>query len=762
MFNLLKSNKEIPEKIGIYSTERINLDTRLKSIRSSYFKKGWNVLTLGNKLGFFAIDTNNLNSIPPILENCLKDDSSFDKDIYKWNENLENQNQFIHALFSSLKYNILKFKKANTFVTAEEVGLQFKRDFLKSESIFSTNSYDVFEGIQFVPSLVKKNSKLLISFICRRVIRINGRVKGSPRELQRLSQLSTSNYFKKLSSLLQELIGNRIKCTFGNLSFEIENKLEPLKVKDIKDLKRTKLTSEGNIREYSEDFIYLEEIEEEMYEEIEEEDLNILENELIEYIFPIIPLKIEYGVLEEPPLWVGGNQRVSNYITLYLLNQYGPYYTPKRKVVFIPLYPEDQPHIKEKISKVASLIISGSGSGKYDFPGLIKGFNLKINLVNPKPISLNLTKQDFERKIVNTLKDIEREVPHLPSKFKLTSSLVPFFLIGFEENIQKEWGKFTPIYQYFKENLIGLGYPNQIIKSFGQFFGNYKTYPLWSSSSAIFSKLGGIPWQIEANLAKNGTSIDVIIGFRFARQKTKDKNQFVLGIATIFSGNGKYLGFKTKNIPIDNIGENYKFILKSHGYSRRYEGLKIPAEKVKELFSDAEKIIDKSDYHQKNPGAVVVHRLGSVSSEEADAFLECFNSSKYSAGALVSVSEHPLRWSFNGKTVTRGTWINLNKNSGILFPQGLTNYYQGYYPKPFKPKSIPRAFKITIMRDNGVYEKPHAAGYDVMALSRMNWRHTTFIPSNYPISLQYSLIIAQYFKNNIIPSGDLNETAWFL
>ena len=66
------------------------------------------------------------------------------------------------------------------------------------------------------------------------------------------------------------------------------------------------------------------------------------------------------------------------------------------------------------------------------------------------------------------------------------------------------------------------------------------------------------------------------------------------------------------------------------------------------------------------------------------------------------------------------------------------------------------------MRDNGVYENPHAAGYDVMALSRMNWRHTTFIPSNYPISLQYSLIIAQYFKNNIIPSGDLNETAWFL
>ncbi len=274
--------------------------------------------------------------------------------------------------------------------------------------------------------------------------------------------------------------------------------------------------------------------------------------------------------------------------------------------------------------------------------------------------------------------------------------------------------------------------------------------------------MGGIPWQIEANYAKNGTSIDAVIGFRFARQRDSEKNQFVLGIATIFSGNGKYLGFKTKFIPIDNIGENYKFILKSHGFTRMYEGLKIPSEDIKDLFSDAEKLIDKTGFHQKNPGAVVVHRLGSVSSEEADAFLECFNTSKYSAGALISISEHPLKWKFNEEAVNRGTWMNLNEKSGLLYPQGLASYYQGSYSKLFNPKSIPKAFKITIMRDNGVYSKPYDAGYDIMALSRMNWRHTTFIPSNYPITLQYALIIAQYSKNNIIPMGDLNETPWFL
>lgn len=762
LFNIIKSNKELSKEIKIYTTDRENLNTKLKLIRRIYFDNGWNILTLGKKLGFLSIDENNKIIPPPFLENCLNEDSVFIEDIFRWNENEESQNQFIHALFSSLKYTILNSNKSSIFVNAKDVGLRFKRDFLKNEPIFSTNFYDVFEGVQFIPSLIKKGNKLTVSFICSRIIRIKGNVKGSPRELQRLSQLNTSSYFNELSFLLKELIGNGITIIFGNSTIVLENKMELFKLKPLKDLERIRKPKIKKVKEYIDDFIFPEELEEEIYENVEEEDFSIIDNELIEYILPIIPSKIEYGVLDEPPLWIGGEKKVPNNTPLYLLNQYGPFQTPKTTIVFIPIYPDDQLHIKNKISKVASFIISGSGSGNYDFPGLLKRFNLKINLRNPRSIPLNLSKLEFERKITNILNEVKKNVPNLPNKFKLENSINPFFLVGFEENVQKEWGKFTPYYQYFKENLISLGYPNQVITRFSHFFGNYKSFPLWSLSSAIFSKIGGIPWQIEANYAKNGTPIDAIIGFRFARQRDNKKNQFVLGIATVFSGNGKYLGFKTKSIPIDNIGENYKFILKSHGFTRMYEGLKIPSEDIKDLFSDAEKLIDKTGYHQKNPGAVVVHRLGSVSSEEADAFLECFNTSNYSAGALISISEHPLKWKFNGKAVNRGMWINLNEKSGLLFPQGFASYYQGTYSKPFNPKSIPKAFKITIMRDNGVYSKPHDAGHDIMALSRMNWRHTTFIPSNYPITLQYALIIAQYSKNNIIPMGDLNETPWFL
>ena len=235
-----------------------------------------------------------------------------------------------------------------------------------------------------------------------------------------------------------------------------------------------------------------------------------------------------------------------------------------------------------------------------------------------------------------------------------------------------------------------------------------------------------------------------------------------MGIATIFTGNGRYLGFKVGTVNIDDTIDNYNFFFRNHGYTRRYEGLKIHAEDVKTLFNDAVSHIENNILFQDEPGGVIVHRLGSISNEEADSFLECFQLSNFSAGALVSMSEFPLRWKFNNQTVVRGTWININENSGLLFPQGRTTYFQGIKNKNYYPSSVPKSFKVNILRDNGIYNKPYEAAADIMALSRMNWRHVTYIPSIYPISLEYSLIIAQNLKNNIIPTGDLIKLPWFL
>lgn len=763
MFNVISSDDSLPSSLEIHTIERKNLEIRLRDLRKTYFELGWNIVIVKDKIGFLAIDIENKETEPPLLEECWKEESVTTKEKFLLLESLENKNQLSHSLFTTLQYNTSKNLDEKRFVIAKELNLHFKKDFLIKRPILNTKSYKVYEGLQFIPSLKEGNNKLSPLFIVKRVIRVKGKIKGSPRKLQDLAKISTGDYFKRLNFLLKEFIGNDIECVLGNYVFKIKGNTEEFSTKffEISDDEIDIAGEEDEI--YEEDDLYLEEIEEEYKEEDEIESEAILEEEVIKYVFPIIPRHIEYSKIKDPPLWIGRNEKKSNTTTMYLLNQFGPLESPHYKIVFIPLYPDNQKNIKVKLEKVCNLIINGSSTGTFDFSGLKRRFGLNVSMANSKSFPINLNHEKFKREISTILSDIRGVFPNLPLSFSINSEIVPIFMIGFTENVFKEWGKYTPLYQYFKENLARLGFPSQIITKFDKFLvGKWSSFPLWSLATSIFAKIGGIPWHVDEGLTRNKEVIDAIIGYRFARSYSKDENEYILGIATIFTGNGRYLGFKVGNIEIDQLFDKYNFFFRSHGYTRRYEGLKIPAEDVKNLFNDAIIYIEDIKLFQEEPGGVVVHRLGSISNEEADSFLECFQLSKFSAGALVAMSEFPLKWKFNNKTVDRGTWINLDETSGLIFPQGSIKYSTGYNIKNYFPASIPKSYKISILRDTGVYDKVYEAGDDIMALSRMNWRHTTYIPSNYPISLEYSLIIAQNLKNNIIPSGDLVKLPWFL
>ncbi len=765
MFNVISSNASLPNSIEIHTIARKNLIIRLRDLRKSYFELGWNILIIKNKLGFMAIDIENKETEPPLLEDCWKEESFTRKEKFLPFDSLENKNQLSHSLFSTLQYNTSKNLDQERFVIAKELDLHFKKDFLIKIPILNTNNYLVYEGLQFIPSLKEDEDKLFPLFIVKRVLRVKGIIKGSPRKLQDLAKISTVDYFKRLNFLLKEFIGNEIECVLGNHVFKIKGNTEEFSTKFFEITDDEIGFSSGEDEIYEEDDLYLEEIEEE--EEYKEEDeigiQEFLEEEVLKYVFPIIPRNIEYSIIKDPPLWIGRNEKKSNTTPMYLLNQFGPLKSPHYKIVFIPLYPNIQKNIKAKLEKVCNLIINGSGTGLFDFPGLKRRFGISVFMANSKSFPINLDHENFKREISTVLSDLRDVFPNFPLNFSINSEIVPIFMIGFNESAVKEWGKYTPLYQYFKENLTRLGFPSQIITKFNKFLvGKWISYPLWNLSTSLFAKIGGVPWHVDKGLTRKKEVINAIIGYRFARSYSKDENEYILGIATIFTGNGKYLGFKVGNIEIDQLSDKYHFFFRSHGYTRRYEGLKIPAKDVKNLFNDAMRYIEDIKLFQENPGGIVVHRLGSISNEEANSFLKCFQLSKFSAGALVSMSEYPLKWNFNNKTVDRGTWINLDETSGLLFPQGSIKYSTGYNIKNYFPASIPKSYKIRILRDTGVYDKVYEAGDDIIALSRMNWRHTTYMPSNYPISLEYSLIIAQNIKNNIIPSGDLIKLPWFL
>ena len=764
MFNVISSKEPLPSSIDIFTIERKNLVIRLRELRKIYYELGWNIVTVKNSIGFMAIDKINKEKEPPLLEKCWKEESDIKKSMFYLFDSLDSQNQLSHSFFTTLQYNSLKNLEGDKIVIAKDLNLHFKRDLLFKKPVLETPYYKVYEGLQFIPSLKKEDNDLYPLFIVKRVIRVKGQIKGSPRQLQNLSKLKTEAYFNRLNFLLDVFVGNELECNMGNYVFKIKGITEDFETEFFEISEEELENTSKQIEEYEEDDLFLEEIEEE-YEEEEENRKNeeILEDEIINYIFPKIPKRLEYSKIKSPALWVGRNEKKSNTTTMHLLNKFGPLESLQFKIVFIPLYPENQRNIKEKLEKVCNLIINGSGIGNFDFPGLKRRFGLKISLGSSKSFPVDLNRENFRRCIQSILLELRNEIPNLPLSFSLNSEIVPIFIVGFRENTYREWGKYTPQYQYFKENLVGLGFPSQMITNFDRFLvGDWISFPLWSIATSIFAKIGGIPWHVDAGLIKNKKAIDAIIGYRFARSFSDEKNAFILGIATVFTGNGRYIGYKVDTVNVDDTFDNYNFFFRSHGYTRRYEGLKIPAENVKNLFNDTIRTVENNALYQDEPGGVIIHRLGSISNEEADSFLECFQLSNFSAGALVSMSEFPLRWKNNNQTVVRGTWINLNKNSGLLFPQGITTYFQGTKNKKYNPSSVPKTFKVTIHRDNGVYNNPYEAADDIMALTRMNWRHTTYIPSIYPTSLEYSLIIAHNLKNNIIPTGDLKKLPWFL
>ncbi len=413
MFNVISSKEPLPSSIEIFTIERKNLDIRLRELRKTYFELGWNIVIVKNKIGFMAIDKENIEEEPPLLEECWKEESEIKKNIFYLFDSLDSQNQLSHSLFTTLQYNSLKNLEKDKFVIAKDLNLHFKKDLLLKKPVLDTQYYKVYEGLQFVPSLKKENNDLYPLFIVKRVIRVKGQIKGSPRKLRNLSNLNTEVYFNQLNSLLKEFIGNELECSLGNYVFKIKGHTEEFDTEFFEISEEDLEFFSEEVEEYDEDDLFLEEIEEEYEEEEELDNEEILEEEIIEDVFHRVPKRLEYAKIKSPPLWVGRNEKKSNTTTMHLLNQFGPLESPQYKIVFIPLYPENQRNIKEKLEKVCNLIINGSGTGRFDFPGLKRRFGLNVSLGNSKSFPVDLNRENFKRNLNSILLELRNEFPNL-------------------------------------------------------------------------------------------------------------------------------------------------------------------------------------------------------------------------------------------------------------------------------------------------------------------------------------------------------------
>ena len=311
MFNVISSKEPLPSSIEIFTVERQNLDIRLRELRKTYLNLGWNIVIIKDKIGFMALDEENIVEEPPLLDECWKEECEINKSKFYLFDSIDSQNQLSHSFFATLQYNSLKNLEEDKFVIAKDLNLHFKRDLLLKKPVLDTQYYKVYEGLQFIPSLKKENNDLYPLFIVKRVIRVKGQIKGSPRQLQNLSSLNTEVYFNRLNSLLEEFIGNELECNLGNYVFKIKGYAEEFDTEFFEISEEDLGIISEEVEEYDENDLFLEEIEEEIEEEEELENEDIFEEEMIEYVFPRIPKRIEYAKINSPALWVGRNEKKS-------------------------------------------------------------------------------------------------------------------------------------------------------------------------------------------------------------------------------------------------------------------------------------------------------------------------------------------------------------------------------------------------------------------------------------------------------------------
>ena len=306
-----------------------------------------------------------------------------------------------------------------------------------------------------------------------------------------------------------------------------------------------------------------------------------------------------------------------------------------------------------------------------------------------------------------------------------------------------------------KATLLSQGVPTQMVRI--ETLQDTPSLP-WSLNNialSLYAKLGGVPWALSV---RQRFTHEIIIGIGstsigFDRISNRER---LVGITTVFAGDGKYLlGNATKEVSLSDYKEALLESLKSNIFelSRRYGWQNGDHLRV---------IFHQSFKRYRNEEAEAVKELAS---SLADYNIEF---------ALVHIGEdHGWRiFDPNGSGVKssqetrgemvapRGVIVALNPFTRLLTLTG---------PRQLKTatQGCPRPMKISIHRDSTFSDIDYIAK-QIFDLTFMSWR--SFFPSTNPVTIKYSNLVVEllgHFKSVPYWNPDtlftrLRDSRWFL
>jgi hypothetical protein len=288
-----------------------------------------------------------------------------------------------------------------------------------------------------------------------------------------------------------------------------------------------------------------------------------------------------------------------------------------------------------------------------------------------------------------------------------------------EEDVQSDYLE-SNFRRALKAKTMQFGKPLQLMRELS-FSPNAKTQQdeatkAWNFCTAIYYKANQtVPWKLQTN--SNRPSV-CFVGVGFYR--SRDRKILNTSLAQIFNELGKGLILRGTPVELDKDDQ------RPHLTSQQAYNL------LRRALEEYEVALNNS------PGRLVIHKSSNYKEAELDGFKQATRELRIRNVDFVTVMDTSFRLFREGiYPPYRGTHIEIDKNTHLLYTRGAVKYYRTY-----TGLYIPQPLEIRIVESG---ESPGLICSEILNLTKMNWNNTQF-DGKYPITIGCAKKVGQVLK----------------
>ena len=251
----------------------------------------------------------------------------------------------------------------------------------------------------------------------------------------------------------------------------------------------------------------------------------------------------------------------------------------------------------------------------------------------------------------------------------------------------------------------------------------------WNMHTALDYKAGGIPWRLLRDAAELTTCF---VGISFYR--TLDRSRLLTSVAQVFNERGEGVIVKGAQAQLDK-NDKTPHLSSADAHA---------------LLKQAITVYRRE--HHTSPARVVVHKTSRVVPEEAEGFDAAAKEHAIDMVEILTVRRSFSRVFREGTyPPLRGTFIGLQKTSGLLYLKGSVDFFRTY-PGMY----VPRPLEFSVHRADTPL--PQLAS-EMLSLSKLNWNNTQF-DGGEPITVRAARRVGDILKC-VADSGPVQPTFRF-